>query len=258
MDRPLSNGNISEEEKQIVNIILILNNENLKEYRILIQCKKARKLSEIFWYFEVKIAKKKFDVINFILLDKIYKPNEAILCQMKTLNDLGIKNNSKILVLIKQNIWIIDETLSDEQNIPKEERQIIKIFVMNLYENIYFKAVLLQCRKDRKFQEISSCYKEIVQFGNKNYNVIDYEFNGGELNRDKTLCELGIKDGSIIVAIKSKIVSICMSMSIKYILEDKENVKNFLKTNILLLDSSKIVKLLKLYVKWIRNLKKCL
>jgi hypothetical protein len=154
MDRPLSNGNISEEEKQIVNIILILNNENLKEYRILIQCKKARKLWEIFWYFEVKIAKKKFDVINFILLDKIYKPNEAILCQMKTLNDLSIENNSKILVLIKQNIWIIDETLSDEQNIPKEERQIIKIIIMGLYENIDFKAVLLQCRKDRKFLRV--------------------------------------------------------------------------------------------------------
>ena len=225
MDRPLSNGNISEEEKQIVNIILILNNENLKEYRILIQYKNARKLWEVFWYFEVKIAKKKFDVINFILLDKIYKPNEAILCQMKTQNDLSIENNSKILVLIKQNIWIIDETLSDEQNIPKEKRQIIKIFIMNdLYENIDFKAVLLQCRKDRKFQEISSCYEEIVHF--TKYGAIEYEFIGGELNRDKTLCELGIKDGSIIVA-KEYMVSFLMMASIKYILEDKENVKKF-------------------------------
>jgi hypothetical protein len=57
------------------------------------------------------------------------------------------------------------------------------------------------------------------------------------------LCELGIKDGSIIVAIEGNInkgikdgslivvtgptINIGMSMSINYILEDKENVKKF-------------------------------
>ena len=52
--------------------------------------------------------KKKFAIMNFILLDKIHATNNAILCETNTLNDLGIGNNNKILILIKQK-RIIDE-----------------------------------------------------------------------------------------------------------------------------------------------------
>ena len=63
---PLSNGNNSENEKQIIYFYFILELENSKRYKMLIQSKNVRNLWEVFLYFNKKIRAKVFGIISFI------------------------------------------------------------------------------------------------------------------------------------------------------------------------------------------------
>ena len=62
---PLSNGNNSENEKQIIYFYFILELENSTRYKMLIQSKKVRNLWEIFLCFNKKIGEKAFNIISF-------------------------------------------------------------------------------------------------------------------------------------------------------------------------------------------------
>ena len=104
---PQSNGNNSENEKQMIYFYLTLDQDNSTKYKMFIQSKKSRNLSEIFLYFNKKISKKIFNLISFFKFDILDKP--TILNQIKSLDELGIQNYNNILILIKQNVWIIDE-----------------------------------------------------------------------------------------------------------------------------------------------------
>ena len=104
---PLSNGNNSENEKQIIYFYFILELENSTRYKMLIQSKNVRNLWEVFLYFNKKIRAKVFDIISFISIGMFISP--TILNPVISLNELGIKNFENIFISIKQNIWIIDE-----------------------------------------------------------------------------------------------------------------------------------------------------
>ena len=217
---PLRNGNNSENENQTIYFYFILDLENSTKYKMLIQSKKVRNLWEVFLYFNKKIGVKIFNIISFISLVK-YRP-ATILNHMKSLDKLGIENDNEIFILIKQNIWIVDEnpliTQEDYGNkfISKEQMNIIKIF---LY---YFdRIIIIQCSKERKLKEIV-LYLEALD---KKKNI-DFIFDSKILNKDETLSELGIKNGNIIhVQKKEKDLLPRGDLSIAYILEDKNKKK---------------------------------
>ena len=226
---PLSNGNNSENEKQIIYFYFILELENSTRYKMLIQSKKVRNLWEVFLCFNKKISAKIFDVISFIsIYTHDFTNTPTILNQVKSFNELGIKNFETIFILIKQNIWIIDENPLITQEdygykfISNEQSNIIKIFIINRS-----KIIIIQCSKERKFKEILLYLEAIFNYKND----IGFVFNGKELNRDKTLCELGIKNGNIIVAVDryrpeiDRHVLNEISLSTKYILKDMIKIK---------------------------------
>lgn len=156
----LINNKSSENKEQIINIILILNKEDFEEYHVLIHCKKERKLGEIYNYFKEKIRLKKNDKIKFICLDKPYL---SFLDENKTLDKLGIENNNKILILIRENIFIIDGTsLNKPYSFLNKESKIITISIYCPIFSPSFKVILIQCRNNRKFQKISSYYRTIL------------------------------------------------------------------------------------------------
>ena len=220
----LINNKSPENEEQIINIILILNKEDLKEYHVLIHCKKGRKLEEIYNYFKKKIGLKKIDIIDIICLNKY--PYLPIFKENKTLDKLGIQNNDEIIILIRENIFIIDETSLNDPYILKNESKII-IIKLNIMFGTYFppslRVILIQCRNNRKFRKISSYYRKII--GSKEFN---FEFNGNELDEDKTLSELGINNDSKIF-VKICDVNYCILPSFDYILKDaKKKEKNYI------------------------------
>ena len=189
---PQSNGNNSENEKQMIYFYLTLDQDNSTKYKMFIQSKKSRNLSEIFLYFNKKISKKIFNLISFFKFDILDKP--TILNQINSLDELGIQNYNNILILIKQNVWIIDEnpliTKEDSKYkfISKEQTNIIKIFIIYRFE-----IIVIQCSKERKLNEIYLYLEAIFEYGNE---YIEFELDGKNLNQNITLSELGIKNGT--------------------------------------------------------------
>lgn len=246
---PLSNGNNSENEKQIIYFYFILELENSTRYKMLIQSKKVRNLWEIFLCFNKKIGEKAFNIISFISNDIFSTP--TTLNQAKGLNELGIKNFEKIFIIIKQNIWIIDENplLTQEDYgykfISNEQLNIIKIFIINRSKII----IIIQCSKERKFKEIL-LYLE-ARF---NYKNLIFVFNGKELNRDKALCELGIKNGNVIVA-KEEVHHDCFKLcrSTEYILKDKNEKEEKKYVGYILKDENKKEEKKYIAIKFIKN-----
>ena len=212
---PISNGNNSEKEKQIVYFYFIIDQEKPIKYKMLIQSKKVRNLWEVFLYFNKKIGEKLFNIISFIAFKCFWTP--TVLNQAKSLNELEIENGDKIFIMRKQNMWIIDENPLITQEdygykyISKEQLNIIKIFIINDLE-----IIIIQCSQERKFKEILLYLEAIFDY---NKQGIVFRFNGETFNQDKTLCELGIKNGSIIKA--SHEICFCINFSTEYFLKDK-------------------------------------
>ena len=220
---PLNDGNNNENEKQIIYFYLTLDQENSTKYKILIQSKKVRTLWEVFLNFNKKIGVKHFNIISFISIDISMKATN--LDYTKRLGELGIKNHYEILILIKQNIWIIDENpLITHKKcgynfISKEKLNIIKILIF-----YHLDIIIIQCSKERLLKEIALYLKDIFSYGNKD---ILFEFDGNELNQDKNLSELDIKNGDIINANdKFDGICYCISRSTEYIMEDMVKYKN--------------------------------
>ena len=234
-DSPQNNENNSLNEKQIIYFYLRLNKEISTEFIALIQCKKSRTLREVFLYFNKSFGP--FDIISFIGLLR----GPFILNPKKSFDELGIISYDQILMLAKQNIWIIDEhplIIKDDNGnkfISKEQLNIIKIlFIYN------YNIIIIQCSKERKFEEIILYLDEVLRY-KKEY--VRFTSDEKESNKDKTLSELCIKDGNIIyLKDKDKIIHCCESMSTTYILQDKKKKEEKKYIAIIFIKNGKVIK----------------
>ena len=177
-----------------------------------------------------------YSQITFIFNSTVISQN----CD-KTLSELGIENMSKIFVT--SNLYFNPFNLANIQPImhpsywnnlfPKIEmmqspclsvKNIIEeneITVMFNYVKGYKPESVLILRKNMKFSEVASkIYNEMHM--DKEEDELKFYFNSQKIDFNKTLDEIGIRNGSKIIVLHCP--NICgVGLSIKSILENKDN-----------------------------------
>ena len=183
-----------------INIIFEINDTGEKVY---ISSEKFQRFKEVSLKFQYKVSRLK-EYMIFIFNGQKVDPD-------KTLDQLGIKNDSKIFVIST----VMEACPAFIENILENTKQ-KRITVRFDYKD---KSVLIQCENNQKFREISLKFRNEVKCPKKNFRFI---MNSQTLDPDKTLDQLGFKDFSSIYV--EEIVDICGAGAfIGNILEDSTN-----------------------------------
>ena len=171
--------------------------------KVCILSEKFQRFKEVSLKFQYKVSWLKKYIIFFFNGQKV-DPD-------KTLDQLGIKNDSKIFVIST----VMEACPAFIENILENTKQ-KRITVRFDYKD---KSVLIQCENNQKFREISLKFRNEVKCPKKNFRFI---MNSQTLDPDKTLDQLGFKDFSSIYV--EEIVDICGAGAfIGNILEDSTN-----------------------------------